>query len=58
MSGIEVKRFKHACKKGYRTYDNRTEELKLSQRTTYRATECRVSRTGIQLEHGKEGLCN
>ena len=40
MSGIEVQRFQHACRKGYRTYDNRTEEIQLSQRTTYRAPEC------------------
>src|SRR5882672_684051 len=39
MSGIEVQRFQHACKKGYRTYDNQTEEIQLSQRTTYRAQE-------------------
>src|SRR5882672_944726 len=39
MSGIEVQRFKHACKKGYRTYDNRTEEIQPSQRTTYRVQE-------------------
>src|SRR5882672_1737946 len=58
MSGIEVQRFQHACRNGYRTYDNRTEEIQLSQRTTYRATECRVTRTGIQSEHRKEGLCN
>src|SRR5882672_2185082 len=58
MSGIEVQRFQHACRKGYRTYDNRTEEIQLSCRTTYRISECRVTRTGIQLECGKGGLCN
>src|SRR5882672_11148205 len=56
LSGIEVQRFKHACKKGYRTYDNQTEERQLSHRTTYRISECRVARTGIQSERGKEGL--
>ena len=40
MSEIEVQRFQHACRNGYRTYDNRTEEIQLSQRTTYRAQEC------------------
>src|SRR5882672_8971941 len=39
MSGIEVQRFQHTCRKRYRTYDNRTEEIQLSQRTTYRAQE-------------------
>src|SRR5882672_345049 len=39
MSGIEVQRFQHACRKGYRTYDNQTEEIQPSQRTTYRAQE-------------------
>src|SRR5882672_7357160 len=39
MSGIKVQRFQHACRKGYRTYDNRTEEIQLSQRTTYRVQE-------------------
>ena len=39
MSGIEVQRFQHVCRKGYRTYDNRTEEIQPSQRTTYRAQE-------------------
>src|SRR5882672_4021876 len=58
MSGIEVQRFQHACRKGYRTYDNRTEEIQLSRRTTYRAPECRAARNSIQSEHGKEGLCN
>src|SRR5882672_6494303 len=58
LSGIEVQRFKHTCKKGYRTYDNRTEEIQLSQRTTYRTKEYRVAQTGIQSDHGKEGVCN
>src|SRR5882672_12057593 len=58
MSEIVVQRFKHTCKKGYRTYDNRTEEIQLSRRTTYRISECRIARTGIQSEHGKGGLCN
>src|SRR5882672_6360179 len=39
MSGIEVQRFQHAFRKGYRTYDNRTEEIQPSRRTTYRAQE-------------------
>src|SRR5882672_9707397 len=39
MSEIEVQRCQHACKKGYRTYVNRTEEIQLSQRTTYRVQE-------------------
>src|SRR5882672_332714 len=39
MNGIEVQRFQHACKKGYRTYDNRTEKIQPSQRTTYRVQE-------------------
>src|SRR5882672_616980 len=39
MSGIEVQRFQHACRKGYRTHDNRTEEIQPSRRTTYRAQE-------------------
>src|SRR5882672_10353401 len=58
MSGIEVQRFQHMCRKGYRAYDNRTEEIQLSQRTTYRAPECRATRNSIQSDHGKEGLCN
>src|SRR5882672_733718 len=44
LSGIEVQRFKNACKKGYRTYDNRTEEIQPSRRTTYRAQECEAVR--------------
>src|SRR6266850_3836284 len=39
MSGIEVQRFQHACRNGYRTYDNQTEEIQLGRRTTYRAQE-------------------
>src|SRR5882672_11431807 len=39
MSWIEVQRFQHACRKGYRTYDNRTGEIQPSQRTTYRVQE-------------------
>src|SRR5882672_11077878 len=39
MSGIEVQRFQHMCRKGYRTYDNQTEKIQLSRRTTYRAQE-------------------
>ena len=39
MSGIEVQGFQHACKNGYRTYDNQTEEIQRSRRTTYRAQE-------------------
>ena len=27
------------ARRGYRTYDNRTEEIQFSQRTTYRAQE-------------------
>src|SRR5882672_7624967 len=26
VSGIEVQRFQHACRNGYRTYDNQTED--------------------------------
>src|SRR5882672_11079491 len=44
MSGIEVQRFKHACKKGYRTYDNQTEEIQPSRRTTYKVQECEAVR--------------
>src|SRR5882672_3961591 len=44
LSGIEVQRFKHTCKTGYRTYDNRTEEIQPSRRTTYRAQECEAVR--------------
>src|SRR5882672_9983675 len=44
LSGIEVQRFKHACKKGYRTYDNQTEEIQPSRRTTYKAQECEAVR--------------
>src|SRR5882672_10032205 len=40
MSGIEVQRFQHGCRNGYRTYDNQTEEIQPSRRTTYRAQEC------------------
>ena len=39
MSGIKVQRFQHMCRKGYRTYDNRTEEIQHSRRTTYRVQE-------------------
>src|SRR5882672_430701 len=39
MSGIEVQRFQHACRKGYRTYDNQTKEIQPSRRTTYRVQE-------------------
>ena len=54
MSGIKVQRFQHACRKGYRTYDNRTEEIQLSQRTTYRAQECKAVRlvTNRNMEWG------
>src|SRR5882672_10704384 len=58
LSGIEVQRFKHACRKGYRTYDNQTEDIQLSQGTTYRVSECRVARISIRSEYGKGGLCN
>src|SRR5882672_954630 len=44
LSGIEVQRFKHVCKKGYRTFDNRTEEIQPSRRTTYKAQECEAVR--------------
>ena len=44
LSGIEVQRFKHVCKKGYRTFDNRTEEIQPSRRTTYMAQECEAVR--------------
>src|SRR5467141_314144 len=44
MSGIEVQRFQHMYRKGYRTYDNRTEEIQPSRRTTYRAQECEAVR--------------
>src|SRR5467141_2099836 len=39
MSGIKVQRFQHTFRKGYRTYDNQTEEIQPSRRTTYRAQE-------------------
>src|SRR5467141_5422021 len=39
MSGIEVQRFQHACRNGFRTYDNRTEEIQPSRRTTYKVQE-------------------
>src|SRR5882672_3834824 len=42
VSEIEVQRFQHACRNGYRTYDNRTEEIQLSRRTTYRVQECKA----------------
>src|SRR5882672_7227058 len=58
VSGIEVQSFKHACKKGYRTYDNKTEEIQLSRRTTYRVQQCRVARTGKLSEREPEGICN
>src|SRR5882672_515486 len=44
MSGIEVQRFRHTCKKGYRTYDNRIEEIQPSRRTTYKVQECEAVR--------------
>src|SRR5882672_10144720 len=43
MSGIEVQRFQHACRNGFRTYDNQTEEIQLSRRTTYKAPVLRVT---------------
>src|SRR5882672_1679987 len=58
MSGIEVQRFQHACRKGYKTYDNRTEEIQLSRRTTYKAQARRVTAARTQSEHGAEDICN
>src|SRR5882672_10089081 len=58
MSGIEVQRFQHTCRKGYRTYDNQTEEIQLSRGTTYRARVHRVTAAHTQSEHGAEGICN
>src|SRR5882672_5697702 len=57
LSGIEVQRFKHTCNKGYRTYDNRTEEIQPSQRTTYRAQECEAVRLvdNWNTEQGESG---
>src|SRR5467141_2642766 len=50
--------FEQACKRDTMTYDNRTEEIQLSQGTTYRISERGVARISIRSEHGKEGLCN
>ena len=38
--------FEQVCKRDTMTYDNRTEEIQLSQGTTYRILECRVARMG------------
>src|SRR5882672_10604109 len=50
--------FEQVCKRDTMTYYNRTEDIQLSQGTTYRVSECRVARIIIRLECGKEGLCN
>jgi len=55
MSGIKVQRFQHACKNGYRTYDNRTEEIQLSRRTTYRVQECEAVGLVINRNMGRSG---
>ena len=55
MSGIEVQRFQHVCRKGYRTYDNLTEEIQLNRRTTYRAQECEAVRLVINRSMGRSG---
>src|SRR5882672_9179642 len=58
VSKIEVQRFQHSCRNGKRTDDNKTEEIQLSQRTTYRAQECRVTVAGTRSEHGVADICN
>src|SRR5467141_5392582 len=58
MSKMKSRGFEQACKRDTMTYDNRTEDIQLSQGTTYRVSECRVARISIRLEHGKGGLCN
>src|SRR5882672_5861848 len=57
LGGIKVQRFKHACKKGYRTYYNRTEEIQPSRRTTYMAQECEAVRLvdNWNMERGESG---
>src|SRR5882672_7580146 len=55
VSGIVVQRFQHVCQSGYRTYDNRTEEIQLSQRTTYRAQEREAVRLVINRSTGRSG---
>ena len=55
MSGIEVQRFQHACRNGYRTYYNLTEEIQLSQRTTYRVQECEAVGLVINQNMGRGG---
>ena len=55
MSEIEVQMFQHMCRNGYRTYDNRTEEIQLSQRTTYRAQQCEAVGLVINRNTGQSG---
>ena len=55
MSGIEVQRFQHTCRKGYRTYNNQTEEIQLSRRTTYRVQECEAVGLVINRNTGWSG---
>src|SRR5882672_1181087 len=49
--------FKQACKRDTMTYDNRTEEIQPSQRTTYRAQECEAVRLvdNRNMEWGESG---
>src|SRR5882724_6865224 len=50
--------FLKAMFNGDKTYDNRTEEIQLSQRTTYRNWNHRVTGTVMLSERGPESICN
>src|SRR5882672_5623558 len=58
VSKMKSRGFEQACKRDTMTYDNRTEEIQLSCRTTYRVQQCRVAQTGKLSEREPEGICN
>src|SRR5882672_10006863 len=58
VSKMKSRGFEQACKRDTMTYDNRTEDIQLSQGTTYRVQQCRVAQTGTLSEREPDGICN
>jgi len=50
--------FEKACKSDTMTYDNRTEDIQLSQGTTYRVSRMQGHQDNYTIGAWKEGLCN
>src|SRR5467141_2093320 len=57
VSKMKSRGFEQACKRDTMTYDNRTEEIQPSRRTTYRAQECEAVRLvdNWNTERGESG---